>query len=395
MAALEPHRELTGQLRRLFANRRYCSPPVQSLEITSRRPGPNASTHAAMPPRSLSRRTSGRLARSPARVAILAAGVDAQTAAAEELEGVGTFRYSESFEALSRLVDRNGVDVIVTEPRDIFAIPASSCSSSVCVSAHQISLSLFIRLQLSPAAVQEMPAALGAGATDFSIRGFDRLGEVVRGALAIDRPIGVSTPLLYLMRWLVPPDLEEFVIVCALKGSARLTPSLVSGWIRVKERTLRHRLQHALAHVSSVFIEFATAVHAAYTHRTRELRAAGGRRANEVRGNAVAQYPAQKVRPAIGARSEAARWVPADATERLCKLPRRPVPGAGRHSPSIDRYLMRANSVPSNAVDRAVARGRTARRGRDTGRTEADPGRSAGLRGGAEPPTSRLGRKLR
>lgn len=199
---------------------------------------------------------------SPATVAILAVGADAQTAAAGELEGIGPLRYCETAEALDRLIDHNHIQVIVTEPHDGLAFPASSFVGHVRERLPEIPIVVW--LNPSPAAIRGMPAALGAGVTDFSVRGFDRLGDLVRAALESGWRLGAGMPLLYLMRLLVPRDLEEFVIVCAIKGSPRLTPSRVAEWIRVKERTLRDRLQHAALAPPSVFIDYATAVHAAY-----------------------------------------------------------------------------------------------------------------------------------
>jgi hypothetical protein len=215
-----------------------------------------------MPLRPLTRRNSGDLPRSAATVAVLAAGADAQTAAAAELEGIGQLRYCETADALGRLIDRNGIHAIVTEPYDSLTLPASSFIGRFRDRLPDVPIVVW--LTPSPATVREMPAALGAGATDFSVRGFDRLGDLVRAALTPGWRLGASMPLLYLMRLLVPADLEEFVIVCAIKGSPRLTSSRVAEWIRVKERTLRDRLQHASLAPPSVFIDYATAVHAAY-----------------------------------------------------------------------------------------------------------------------------------
>jgi hypothetical protein len=195
-------------------------------------------------------------------VAILATGVDAQTAAATELEGIGRLMYCETADMLDRLTAEGSVTAIVTEPRDSNGLAASSFIAPLHERAPEIPI--IIWLWPSPATFRDMPGALAVGASGCSVRGYDWLPAILGASLdPVWRP-GAITPLLHIFGLLIPPDLEEFGIICALKASPRLTPALVAGWMRVKERTLRDRLQQAALAPPSVFIDYATAIHAAF-----------------------------------------------------------------------------------------------------------------------------------
>ncbi len=212
--------------------------------------------------RPFSGRKPGNLSRVQGTVAILATGMDAQMAAASELEGIGRLVYCESAESLDRLTAEGDVTAVVTEPRDNGALMASSFIGPLHERAPEIPIVVW--MWPSPAAFQEMPGALAVGASGCSVRGYDWLPAILGGALdPVWRP-GAIAPLLHIFGLLVPPDLEEFGIICALKASPRLTPTVVAAWMRVKERTLRDRLQQASLAPPSVFIDYATAIHAAF-----------------------------------------------------------------------------------------------------------------------------------
>ncbi|MGH7497570.1 MAG: hypothetical protein ACREL3_01830 [Gemmatimonadales bacterium] len=195
-------------------------------------------------------------------VAILATGADAQMAAAAELEGVGRLRYCETADALTRLVADGDVSAIVTEPRDAAGVPASSFVALLHDRIPEIPI--IVWFWPTPAGFREVPSTLAVGAADCAVRGHDWLPAVLHAAWEPAWRPGAITPLLHILRLLIPPDLEEFGIICAVKASPRLTPARVAEWMRIKERTLRDRLQQASLAPPSVFLDYATAIHAAF-----------------------------------------------------------------------------------------------------------------------------------
>jgi hypothetical protein len=194
-------------------------------------------------------------------VALLATGAENQAAAVDELDRSQSVRYCETSDALLKLVAAGGVDVAVTELRDRHNESVSPAIATLHERAPGVPVVTYFAP--SPATLQEVPAALTAGASECAIRGYDRLGGVVRRVLAPQWRPGAGLPLLEMLRPLLPTDLEEFGIACALKASPRLTPERLASWIRVRERTLRSRLQRADLAAPGTFIDYGAAVHAA------------------------------------------------------------------------------------------------------------------------------------
>ncbi|MEO7986237.1 MAG: hypothetical protein ABI766_06860 [Gemmatimonadales bacterium] len=204
----------------------------------------------------------GRLPGTRTTVAILATGIDAQTAAASELEGFEVLRYCETAAMLDHLTAGGDVAAIVTEPRDITGLPVSAFIAPLHERMPETPIIIWFRP--SPAAFRAMPEALAVGASGCSVRGYDRLSVILSSSLDSACHAGAVPALLHIFRLLIPTELEEFGLICALKASPRLTPTLVADWMRVKERTLRDRLQQASLAPPSVFIDYATAIHAAF-----------------------------------------------------------------------------------------------------------------------------------
>jgi AraC-like DNA-binding protein len=195
-------------------------------------------------------------------VALLAAGAEHQVAAAEELEGIRSVRYCETVERLIHLVERGGVDVVVTQLRDAHSVPIAPAIAPL--HDRHPGLPIVAYLIPTPATLRDVPSALAAGVSECSVRGHDQLGRAVRVALALGWHQGAARPLLDTFRSLLSSDLDEFAIACAIKASPQLSPERVADWIRTSERTLRARLQRLALKPPSEFIEFGSAVHAAY-----------------------------------------------------------------------------------------------------------------------------------
>lgn len=177
-----------------------------------------------------------------------------------ELGDEGTVRRCETPHALAGLVGAGGVDVTVVGVHDHGG--GRIATTVRLVRAQARGARIVLQLVPAPPTIQQLPAAFEAGAAEVAVRGHDRLGDIVRAVAAPGWKPAAVLDLLRLYKSLVPDVLSEFAVACAVKASPRLTLPMLTHWLRITERTLRNRLQRASLCPPSVFLEYATAVHA-------------------------------------------------------------------------------------------------------------------------------------
>jgi hypothetical protein len=195
-------------------------------------------------------------------IALLAAGMEEQVAAEDELEGTESARYCETSDQLLAIIAREHVQVVVTQLRDARGDPVAPTLHAIHYRRPRLPIVAF--LHPTPASWHDVPDALASGASEWSVRGHDHLGRVVRTALGRGWHVGIVRQLLAVLRAHLSVDLDEFAVACALKASPLLTAERIAEWVRVSERTLRARLQRLSLRPPSDFLEYGSAVHAAY-----------------------------------------------------------------------------------------------------------------------------------
>ena len=195
-------------------------------------------------------------------IALLAAGMEEQVAAEDELEGTESARYVETTDQLLAVVEREHVQVVVTQLRDVRGDAVAPTLQAIHHRRPRLPIVAF--LDPTPASWHEVPAALSSGASEWSVRGHDHLGRVIRMALGRGWHAGVVRQLLAVLRAHLSRDLDEFAVACALKASPLLTAERIAEWVRVGERTLRARFQRLSLRPPSDFLEYGSVVHAAY-----------------------------------------------------------------------------------------------------------------------------------
>ena len=195
-------------------------------------------------------------------VVLLAAGAQHQVAARDDLDGHESVRYCETADRLIQLVEEATPDVVVSELRD--AVGNAVAPAVAVLHDRRPNLPIIAHFIASPTTLHDVPTALAAGVSETAVRGHDHLGKAVRIAWRRRWHSGAQRLLLDSFRKLLPANLLEFAIACAIAAAPRLTGKKLSSWLRGSERTLRAQLQQAGLHPPSYFIEFGTVVHATY-----------------------------------------------------------------------------------------------------------------------------------
>lgn len=121
---------------------------------------------------------------------------------------------------------------------------------------------IVVELPGTRAALRRIPKVLRAGASDVSVRGFDRLSDIIRMVLTPNWQSGAARALLDIVPPMVPRSLEAFAVACALKASPRLTVGLAADWAENSPRTIRSRLRRASLAPPLAFVKYCSAAHA-------------------------------------------------------------------------------------------------------------------------------------
>lgn len=193
-------------------------------------------------------------------VAALSADASLDRAVKADLARGVTVRHCETGDALHDLVAAREIDAVVVGLLDR---SGASVAPHVAIAHRQApGLRIVIDAPAEAAAFQRVPELLRAGASEVAVRGYDRIGEVLRTVVAPDWQPGAGLALLDTVPPMVPESLKAFAIACALKGSPRLTVEVVSGWVRISPRTVRSRLRRASLSSPLALIRYCSAVHA-------------------------------------------------------------------------------------------------------------------------------------
>ncbi len=193
-------------------------------------------------------------------VAVLSAGDDLDRAVEAELARLATVRHCETGAALLDLVVAREVDAAVVGLLDRAGAGAASLIARA--RKRDPGLRMVVDLPAVPAAFQQVPVMLRAGASEVAIRGYERLGEMIATVLAPDWQPGAGLALLDIVPPMVPRSLKAFAIACALKGSPRLTVERVTDWVRTSPRTARSRFRQASLASPLAMIRYCSAAHA-------------------------------------------------------------------------------------------------------------------------------------
>ena len=193
------------------------------------------------------------------RVAVLSADAALDRAVEKDLTFGATVRHCETGGALHDLVAAREIDTAVVPLLD----QAGESLAPLIARAHQRDpgLRIVVDAPAESAALQRLPEMLRAGASEIAVRGHDRIVEVLRTVVAPDWQPGAGLALLDIVPPMVPQSLKAFAVACALKGSPRLTVTVVSDWIGTSPRTVRSRLRRASLSPPLGFVSYCSAAH--------------------------------------------------------------------------------------------------------------------------------------
>ncbi len=193
-------------------------------------------------------------------VASLSADVAHERAVASDLDVLATVRHCKTNNELLDLILARQVNAIVVDLLD----QSGSSVAPLIAEAHAEypGMRMVVDLPATPEAFEQVPAALWAGASEVSIRGYDRLRDTVETVLEPDWQPGAGLALLETVPPMVPESLKAFAIACALKGSPRLTVDRVADWVGTSPRTIRSRLRRAELSSPLAFVRYCSAAQA-------------------------------------------------------------------------------------------------------------------------------------
>lgn len=193
-------------------------------------------------------------------MASLSADVAHDRAVDAGLDGLATVRHCATDDDLLDLILAREVNAVVVGLLD--RAGASVAPLIAKARKRYPDLRMVMNVPATPTALRQVPAALRAGASEVSIQGYDRLGDLVETVLAPDWQPGAGLALLETVPPIVPENLKAFTIACALKGSPRLTVERAAHWVRTSPRTIRSRLRRAGLSSPLAFVRYCSAAHA-------------------------------------------------------------------------------------------------------------------------------------
>lgn len=193
-------------------------------------------------------------------LASLSADATHDQAVEADLDAIATVRHCATGDELLDLILAGQVNAVVGGLLD----RAGASVAPLIAKAHRQypDLRMVIDVPATPAAFQQLPAVLWAGASEVSIGGYDRLRDTIETVLAPDWQPGAGRSLLETVPPMVPDSLKAFAIACALKGSPRLTVERVAAWVRTSPRTIRSHLRRAGLSSPLAFVRYCSAAHA-------------------------------------------------------------------------------------------------------------------------------------
>lgn len=196
-------------------------------------------------------------------VAALVTDPAARQLAAEQIGTRAAVRFCESVGALSKLIARGGVDVVVADLQD--AAGASIVAAFGSLRRLAPDLPLIIFSPPTPEALRAVPDIISLSRRlDLVFQGKDHLGLALKPFL---EPLRVSRPGETLARHLVPivaAPFRPFFAVIALKASPGLRVATAAKWCGLSRRTLDRSLLHARMPNAAGILGSCTALHVAW-----------------------------------------------------------------------------------------------------------------------------------
>ena len=196
-------------------------------------------------------------------IAALVTDPAARRLAAEQIGSRAAVRFCDSVEALSSLIARSGVDLVVA---DLHAIPGQRVLPAFG-SLRRLTPDLPIILfsPPTPEVLREVPDIIALGRRlDLVFQGKDHLGLALKPFL---EPLNVARPGEVLARHLVPlvPSLfRSFIALLALKASPGLRVATAAKWCGLSRRTLDRSLLQARMPKAANILGACTALHVAW-----------------------------------------------------------------------------------------------------------------------------------
>jgi AraC-like DNA-binding protein len=249
-------------------------------------------------------------------VVILAVGERERAEAERAVADIAGVRFCDRADDLLSLATPDAVRVVVSELRDRTGRPVAP------------TLEMLGRRQPAPAVLLYIPPTNAASRGALAIvasgvhvrivfRGIDRLGDIVRDALAHSADPHVETTILERIAPHVPRSLAVFFALCAAKGSPQLTVARAAEWVRTPPRTLQDRLRRARLPAASRIVGWCCALHAVWRL--------------DVLDQSVKQVVAQMGFPSRGALS--------NLLTRYCRCTPTTVHDHGGFSAMLDRFV--------------------------------------------------------
>lgn len=198
-----------------------------------------------------------------ATVAALVTDPPARRLAVEQIGTRAAVRFCGSVKALSNLIARGGVDLVVA---DLHAIPGN-CILPAFGALRRVTPDLPIILfsPPTPEVLREVPDIIALGRRlDLVFQGKDHLGLAVKPFL---EPLHVARPGEILARHLVPivpSPFRPFLALIALKASPGLRVATAAKWCGLSRRTLDRSLLHARMPKAANILGACTALHVAW-----------------------------------------------------------------------------------------------------------------------------------
>lgn len=196
-------------------------------------------------------------------VAALVTDPAARRLTAEQVGTRAAVRFCESVMALSKLIARGGIDVVVADLHGISGSRILPAFGSVRLLNPDLPIILFS--PPTPEVLREVPDIISLGRRlDLVFQGKDHLGLALTPFL---EPLHVSRPGEILARHLVPvvpPPFRPFLALMALKASPGLRVATAAKWCGLSRRTLDRALLHARMPKAASILGACTALHVAW-----------------------------------------------------------------------------------------------------------------------------------
>jgi AraC-like DNA-binding protein len=196
-------------------------------------------------------------------VAAMVIGAAAQRTAREQIGARATTYFCDTVDALATLVARGGIDVVLTDLRDVSGASILPALGGIRRLAPTLPLVLYA--EPTPAALREIPDAIAATrGLHVILRNYEHLGLTLRPLLTPPRvPSGAETLARHVVP-VVPASFRPFFLVCALKASPHFSVGTAAALSGTSQRTLERLLQHARLPRAAAVLGSCTALHAAW-----------------------------------------------------------------------------------------------------------------------------------